>query len=101
MNESTPILACPPISAEALRRIGLLEAKAAPYSVQMKCQRCGEPVWVGPRQQLSLKHMPEPVILCFECIARSQTKVDEVRHLGGTSAEYRTLDGKPFKPERA
>ena len=53
-----------------------LEGYAPPGSLQDKCSKCGQPVWVSPSSWLIMHDNPEMKILCTQC-ALEQMKEDK------------------------
>lgn len=65
-----PTLACVPDSLakrEAIsKQSGSPLMRIRPGSVPGVCEKCGEKIWIGPRQQIFREHMGWPVC-CMEC----------------------------------
>ena len=59
-----------------------LEGYAPPGSLQDKCSKCGQPVWVSPSSWLIMHDNPGMEILCMPC-ALAQMKQDKHLEIEG------------------
>lgn len=88
----TTMAACRPVewSERTLGRgAAQPETPVYPNSLQMRCDDCKEPIWVGPKQQDALATGVVNTVLCFDCAARTVSASGEkplLSSLGNSTA---------------
>jgi len=63
-----------------------------PGSLQDKCSKCGQPVWVAPSSWLILHDNPEMRILCMPCAIAQMKKDGEFEIETITPAQAEEID---------
>lgn len=90
------ILACAPMAADKLARLGIADYQPPPGSVMVECLDCKCQVWVGPSQQRQQLQMPT-ITLCFLCAIIETEGKAEIRSAGGKGGKITMKDGKVFE----
>jgi hypothetical protein len=106
MNDPIPMLVGMPVSAESLRKVGVLKYVHSLGAVPAPCDRCAQPTWIGPRQRELKRTRPELEFICANCLgadfkASGITTQDEVvvQSCGGNSGSYFMADGTAILPK--
>jgi hypothetical protein len=85
---SKPIVyCCPPVQRKDQEELGLTLVIPGPDYITGNCDVCGKEVWIGPRQQKSMKEQPG-ALHCFKCGVSGGARSHNIQHLGGEGATY-------------
>lgn len=88
------ILVGAPVNLNAQERLGLASCEPPPGSIQVDCDSCHEPMWLGPKQQEKRASVDHSKCLCFMCGAKAvRAGGCEVRSLDGVGGKYTMKDG--------
>ena len=69
------MLMCPPADAAQQRRIGITEVTPAEGMIKVKCEACGNEVWLGVKLQAERAKCKQAKVICYECGLRQFGKV--------------------------
>ena len=106
MNDPIPMLVGMPVSAESLRKVGVLKYVHSLGAVPAPCDRCAQPTWIGPRQRQLKRTRPELKFVCANCVAvefkvgcLARPEDFTVQSCGGNSGSYFMADGTAILPK--
>ena len=90
----------PPESRSKQRKVGISAYVPPPGAIKVSCDRCGEKMWIGPKQQSAKAGAPETEVICSVCgLADAKSGGIVIAHLGGTGGNYKTTDGAFYGPD--
>jgi ribosomal protein S27E len=94
------IIMGPPESRSKQRKVGIAAYLPPPGAIKVPCDRCGDKMWIGPRQQSAKADAPETEVVCSVCgLAVAKSEGIGIAHLGGAGGSYGMTDGASYGPD--